>query len=194
MGPPEQLTSPSLLVRAQAQAPGAWPQLVALYGPLLRSWCRRGGVPDADAEDVAQEVFLAVARGLSEFQRQRAGSFRRWLRGIARHKALDYHRRRQRQPDGAGGSDALEMLHNLPDPEAGSADDSAEVGDLYRRAVELIRSAFEGPTFLAFWQTAVEGRETAAVAAGLGLSPTAVRIAKSRVLARLRAEAGELIE
>ena len=64
---------------------------------------------------------------------------------------------------------------------------------LYRRALELIRDEFEERTWQAFWLSAVEGREAPA-AAELGMSPVAARIAKSRVLARLRAEAEELID
>jgi RNA polymerase sigma-70 factor (ECF subfamily) len=189
-----QTTSVSLLARVQQRAPNAWEQLVALYRPLVCSWCHHAGVAQADVEDVAQEVFLGVFGGLDTFERQRQGSFRRWLRGIARHKTLDYHRRRHPQLAAAGGSTAQELLHHLPDPETGSSDDVAEVGELHRRALNLIRSSFEEKTFLAFWQTAVEGRDTAAVAAALGMTPTAVRIAKSRVLMRLRQEAGELID
>jgi RNA polymerase sigma-70 factor (ECF subfamily) len=65
---------------------------------------------------------------------------------------------------------------------------------LYRRALDLIRGEFEERTWQAFWLTAVEGWDTSAVAAELEMSPVAVRIAKSRVLARLRAEADHLID
>jgi RNA polymerase sigma-70 factor (ECF subfamily) len=49
-------------------------------------------------------------------------------------------------------------------------------------------------TWQTFWLTAVEGRGAPAAAAELGMSSVAVRIAKSRVLARLRAEADHLID
>ena len=56
----------------------------------------------------------------------------------------------------------------------------------------MIREEFEPRTWQAFWQTAVEGRAASDVAADFGMSPGAVRVAKSRVLHRLRAELGEL--
>jgi RNA polymerase sigma-70 factor (ECF subfamily) len=192
---PHHLTSVSLLQRLRGRDPNAWQRLTVLYGPLIRFWCRRGGVRAGDEEDVAQDVFLAIAAGLEGFERQRDGSFRTWLRGITRHKILDYHRRGQRQPVAAvGGSDAWQALQELPDPVAGSTDDTLETGSLYRRAVDLIRSEFEERTFQAFWRAGVEQQPTDVVAAALGMSPVAVRIAKSRVLTRLREEAGELIE
>lgn len=183
-------TSLSLLDRVRDG--DGWPRFVAVYRPLIVAWCRRGGAGD-DSEDVAQEVLLAVAGGLTDFRRGRDGAFRAWVRGITRHKLLDHFRRRDRQPAAAGGTAAFEAVRDLPDPTPGSDDDTAETSGLYRRALELIRGEFEERTWLAFWQSAVEGRDTAAVGDALGMSPTAVRIARSRVLARLRAEAGELI-
>jgi RNA polymerase sigma-70 factor (ECF subfamily) len=40
----------------------------------------------------------------------------------------------------------------------------------------------------------VDGQTSAAVAAELGMSPTAVRMAKSRILHRLREELGDLVD
>ena len=62
---------------------------------------------------------------------------------------------------------------------------------LFGRAVSLIRDEFEPRTWQAFWLTAVEGRTPTEVSAELGMSPGAVRVAKSRVLQRLREELGE---
>ncbi len=187
------ITSLSLLRRVRLRDETSWSRLLALYGPLVEYWCRRGGV-EADAADLVQEVFLAVAQDLERFEHRGPGSFRGWLRGITRHKLLDYYRKAQRQAAAEGGSTALHRLQEIPDPQPGSSEDADEVSGLYRRALELIRSEFEERTWQAFWLSAVEGRDTAAVAAELGMSPVAVRIAKSRVLARLRAEAEHLID
>jgi RNA polymerase sigma-70 factor (ECF subfamily) len=56
----------------------------------------------------------------------------------------------------------------------------------------VIRGAIEWRTWQAFWLTAVEGRLPRDVALELGISPGAVRVAKSRVLKRLRDELGGL--
>ena len=188
------LTSQSLLDRARHHDEPSWQRLVTLYRPLVEHWCRRGGAGPEDAADVAQEVFLAVSQGLERFERRGPGSFRAWVRGITRHKLLDCYRRAERQAAAAGGSTALERLLDIPDPQPGSDEDADEMSALYRRALDLIRGEFEERTWQAFWLTAVEGREAPAAAAELGMSPVAVRIARSRVLARLRAEADELID
>ena len=46
----------------------------------------------ADADDLAQEVFLAACRSIAEYRG--AASLRAWLLGIARHKVEDYYRAR----------------------------------------------------------------------------------------------------
>jgi RNA polymerase sigma-70 factor (ECF subfamily) len=188
------VTSLSLLQRARLRDEPSWYRLVSLYGPLVEYWCRRGGVRSEDVGDLAQEVFLAVAEGLGTFERFGPGSFRAWVRGITRNKLLDHYRRAGRQVAAVGGSTALERLGEIPDPVPGSDADADEVSVLYRRAMDLIRGEFEERTWQAFWLSAVEQRDAPAVAAELNMSPVAVRIAKSRVLARLRAEAGELID
>ena len=65
------LTSLSLLDRVKADDQQAWQHLVGLYTPLVCHWCARWQVTGADADDVVQEVFLAVAAGIEKFQRLR---------------------------------------------------------------------------------------------------------------------------
>jgi RNA polymerase sigma-70 factor (ECF subfamily) len=60
--------------------------------------------------------------------------------------------------------------------------------------MERVRDEFQPATWDAFWQTAVEGVAAADVGAGLKMSPGAVYVAKSRVLARLRDEVRKLME
>jgi len=66
------------------------------------------------------------------------------------------------------------------------------VRQLRLRALELIRAEFEDRTWQAFWRVTVDGQPTKDVAQELGVTPSAVRLAKSRVLRRLREELGDL--
>jgi RNA polymerase sigma-70 factor (ECF subfamily) len=175
----------------------AWRRVVDLYAPLIRFWCRRWGIQGEDAEDVLQEVFQAVAVGLRDFRRDREGdSFRGWLRGIARNKVLDVFRRNAAR--GQGGTDFYRRSLEVPgpaDPEGDADPDPDEghvVGEVYRQALELVRLEFEDRTWKAFWRAAVEGQAPAIIAEDLGVTPAAVRQAKSRVLRRLKEVLGEL--
>jgi len=191
-------TSLTLLHRLLDNEPEAWRTMVRLYTPLLCHWCARGGVRGADAEDVVQEVLRVAASRLDQFRREREGdSFRAWLRGITRNMLLVHFRRARRQPQASGGSGGLCQLDELPDPATTAApeeDPPSELEALRRRALELVRGEVAEQTWRAFWLTAIEGHASAEVAASLGVSPTAVRMAKSRVLHRLKEQFGELIQ
>jgi RNA polymerase sigma-70 factor (ECF subfamily) len=189
------VTSVSLLARARVLDEQAWRQVVDLYRPLVLAWCARRGVRAQDAEDVAQEVFAAVARGLSGFRRDRPGdTFRGWLCGITHNHIVLHFRRNRDRVAGQGGSEALELLHGIADPLAEAPEeDPAEADALYRRAVEHVRGSFEERTWQAFWRTAIEEHPVAAVAEEMAMSPAAVRQAKSRVLRCLKVELGELL-
>ena len=69
-----------------------------------------------------------------------------------------------------------------------------EPDDVVRRLLELIEPEFEATTWQAFRMLALEEKPTAEVAATLGISPNAARIAKSRVLNRFREEIEGLID
>jgi RNA polymerase sigma-70 factor (ECF subfamily) len=199
--PPERRpsgTSLTLLQRLLDNEPEAWRTMVQLYTPLLCHWCARGGVRGADAEDVVQEVFQVAASRLDKFRREQEGdSFRAWLRGITRNMLLVHFRRASRQPQASGDSGILAQLEAVADPTAADSpeeDPPSELEALRRRALELVRGQVAEQTWQAFWLTAIEGHAPAEVAAGLGVSPTAVRMAKSRVLHRLKEQFGELIQ
>jgi RNA polymerase sigma-70 factor (ECF subfamily) len=186
-------TSLTLLERVRVRDSDAWRRLVVLYTPLLRHWSRRWGVTGDDVDDVVQEVFQAVSGSLEGFRRDREGdSFRGWLRGVARHKALSLLRRPGAR--GSGGTDFYRRSLLIPDPGPSPAVDEEEgqlVGSLYQDALRLVRGEFEGRTWQAFWRAAVEGQSPAVIASDLGVTPAAVRQAKSRVLRRLKDVLGE---
>jgi RNA polymerase sigma-70 factor (ECF subfamily) len=67
-----------------------------------------------DAEDVASEAWLQIARDIRRYRGEGAG-FRAWAASIARNRALDLLRRRSRRPAPAAGLEALEDLGNGQD-------------------------------------------------------------------------------
>jgi len=186
------ITRPSLLVRLRDPRDGrAWGEFLEIYEPLIHRLARARGLQQADADDLAQEVFRAVAGAIDRWDPDPAkGSFRAWLFRIARNLMVNLLAAQRRRPRGAGGSDLVPLLESQPAP---GADDTVLFDGEYRRrlfawAAERVRGAFREATWQAFWRTAVEGQDVAAVARSLGLTPGAVYIARSRVVARLRQE------
>ncbi|MBI3464738.1 MAG: sigma-70 family RNA polymerase sigma factor [Planctomycetes bacterium] len=193
-------TSRSLLERVKANEQAAWDRLVTLYAPLVCHWCRRWDLQEHDVADVFQEVFQAVVTHIAAFRRDLQGdTFRGWLRTITQNKVNDHLRRMGREPRAAGGTHAQIRLAQFPDREPaadGALEETSSEDDLERslfwRCLDLIRGEFEERTWQAFWRTAVDGQIAREVAAELGMSAGAVRVAKCRVLRRLRQELGDL--
>ena len=188
--------SSTLLDQLRARRPEAWRRLVDLYGPVVYRWSRQLGVPSADAADVVQEVFCAVAVQVAQFRRDRPGDrFGGWLRTITRNKTCDYFRRRQGRPDAEGGTNAYRRLLDLAETsESSLAAEPLETDSRFpRRLLELIRVEFENRTWEVFERIVVEGQSPAEVAEAMGLRLPAVYKAKSRVLRRLREELRDLM-
>jgi len=164
---------------------------------LVGFWLRRARLQPADVRDVFQDTFQAIAAGIGQFEKTRpTDSFRAWIRTITQHKLADHFRRQGAQPAAVGGSEALRRLDELegrPQSKADASEDEV-LQQLRVRAMELIRGEFEPKTWTMFWRVVVEGQDAGNVAADLGVSPSAVRLAKSRVLRRLREELSGLDE
>jgi RNA polymerase sigma-70 factor (ECF subfamily) len=195
---PSSTTPRSLLERLKGHDEVAWDRLVNLYAPFVVQWCRKSDLSEHDIADVVQDVFQAVSLHITTFRKQKPeDTFRGWMRTITRNKIFDHYRKLGRQPGGVGGSEAHLWLSQVPDADIPDDDDprSDEVErSLFTRALDLIRGEFEERTWQAFWRTAIDERPPKDVGSELGMSPGAVRVAKSRVLRRLREELGDVIE
>jgi RNA polymerase sigma-70 factor (ECF subfamily) len=195
---PSSSTSATLIEKVKQGDRQSWERLMTLYRPLVQWWCRSRVTRREDAEDIAQDVFKAVFRKIDTFtKRQHHGGFRAWLRKITYHKIGDYLSGIRKQPAAAGGSDAQEILAELPDEfgdDSSTNEEPSERVILLHSALELIRPEFESKTWEAAMRTLLEGQPTADVAAALGMTTNAVLIAKSRVLTRLREEMGTLLD
>jgi RNA polymerase sigma factor (sigma-70 family) len=183
-------TRPSLLVRIRdARDRVAWREFADLYAPLIFRYAQRQGLQEADAADVTQDVLQAVASRAKEFKYNPECGFRGWLYKVARSKLINFIARRRKQDRGSGDSQIQELLANQAAPHRETADwDRDYERRLFHWAAERLRGRFHEPTWKAFWQTAVEGREAKEVAQRLGMSIGGVYVAKSRVQARLREE------
>jgi RNA polymerase sigma-70 factor (ECF subfamily) len=191
-------TSRSLLAGAKRDDPLAWERVVRIYAPLVASWCRRWGVAEQDLGDLLQDVFTAVAGHLGRFRKEAPGdTFRGWLLVIVRNKVRDHFRRRAGEPAAAGGTEAALHLQQIPDPhvldEVPGTSDELLFDELLLGALESIRGEFHERTWQAFWRVVVDGRTAIDTAAEMGMTSGAVRVAKSRILMRLRRELGEAI-
>jgi RNA polymerase sigma-70 factor (ECF subfamily) len=162
----------------------AWGQFVDSYAPVVLGYALRHGVQQADADDLAQEVFRAVARAAPELRYDPArGRFRAWLFTITRNKLRNLV---AAQKNHGSGDSHLAGLAEQPAAMETELWEQEWRRQMFHRAAEQVQDQFEESTWRAFWRVAVEGRDAAAVARQLGISMGAVYIAKSRVLKCLR--------
>ncbi len=191
-------TSRSLIARLKEDDAPAWRDLVHLYSPLIFYWCQKSSLPNQECADIVQDVFRSVVSGISTFHKDKpSDSFRGWLRIITRNKILDHFRKTGREAHAAGGTEAQLRLTQTPDIDdelERDPDDLQAEHALYLRAIEMIRKDFKEENWQAFWRVVIDGKSATEVADELGMRPGTVRVAKSRVLKRLRQQLGELLE
>ena len=195
MSSASQGTSASLLERLRDRGDAqAWQKLVLLYTPLMRDWLRPAGLQAADADDLTQRVLEVVVRKLPQFQHDgRPGAFRAWLRAITVNLLREFWRTR---PPAVQSAQSAALLEQLEDP-AGDLSrwwDAEHNRHILNGLLRLIERDFAANTWRAFRRVVLDDRPADAVAAELGMTVNAVLIAKSRVLSRLRQEAGDMVD
>jgi RNA polymerase sigma-70 factor (ECF subfamily) len=186
-----------LLDRLKVAAPDApdWGRLQEIYLPLIRRWLGRVPGLGDEAGDLSQEVFLVLVRELHRFERRREGSFRAWLRKVTVNRLRAHLRRRHRQPVARRDltDDFLDRLE-APDGDLAREWDREHNRYLFDKLLAIVQPDFDPTTWSAFRRFGLEGLTAAQVAEELELTEGAVLQAKSRVLKRLRQEAGDLVK
>ena len=162
---------------------------------LIRRWLARVPGLGDEADDLAQDVFLVVVRELPRFERRREGSFRAWLRQVTVNQARSHWRRRRRMP-AVGLDPAVGFLDRLEAPDGDLAREWDQDHDrhVFERLLAIVQPDFQ-PDHLgrvpadSRWMACRRPRWPR----NSGLTENAVLQAKSRILKRLRAEAGDLL-
>lgn len=157
-------------------------RLLALVRPLIVRYCRaRVGRQErsfVSADDVAQEVCLAVLTALPGFQDQ-GRPFLSFVYGIAAHKVADAHR--------AAARNRAEPVAEVPDePELDAGpEQQAMRGELTSRMAALLRILPAKQREIIVLRVVV-GLTAEETAEAVGSTPGAVRVSQHRALARLR--------
>ncbi|OQQ35132.1 RNA polymerase subunit sigma [Prescottella equi] len=172
-------------VAAAAQGDrNALSQVLASIRPLVVRYCRaRVGAAERgqlSADDVAQEVCLAVMTALPRYQDQ-GRPFMAFVYGIAAHKVADAHRNAARNK-----SDPVAEV-----PDVVSADDSPEEralnSETSRQVNALLQTLPEKHREILVLRLVV-GLSAEETAATVGSTAGAVRVAQHRALAKLKKE------
>ena len=136
----------------------AWARFVSLYGPHVVAWCRRYGLQEDDARDVAQNVLVQFMRQAARFRHDGSKKFRGYLRTITHAAWCDWVEKHKRVVVAVGGEGMKKMLAQIPARD--DLIDSLEVQydrELLAVAMEQIRGRVEPRTWEVFRLLAVEG-------------------------------------
>lgn len=162
--------------------PRAVERVLASIRPLVVRYCRaRVGRQErnfASADDVAQEVCLAVLTALPSY-RDQGRPFLAFVYGIAAHKVADAHR--------AAGRNRSEPVADVPDePETEAGPEQRALRqELTQQMSELLQVLPDKQREIVLLRVVV-GLSAEETAEAVGSTPGAVRVAQHRALARLR--------
>ena len=144
--------------------------------PLVRRGLLRSGGNAADAEDVVQEILIAVHLKHRTWDETRP--FAPWLAAIARYKTVDALRRRGYRTELPIEDFAETLAAAESEPAAGEREVARSLDTLPERQREVVHTI------------AVEGASIAQTARQLRISEGAVRVALHRGLAALARNSG----
>lgn len=130
----------ALAARCRSGDPRAWRELYDAHFDFVFRVARRLGIPEAEAEDVAHDVFVVAHRKLDAFQEGRMST---WLYRITAHVVSDRHRRR-RVRESLDGVKTWLWGAEVPTPEALAArrSDGAAVERVLARMSPKKREVF----------------------------------------------------
>ena len=177
--PPAELDAITLR-RAQRGEPDAWRALIDCYQTRVVAYVGRvlGQARRDRVDDVAQETFLHVVRGLPSFTAAGPARLSTWILTIATRRAIDAMRDTSRR---AGGTSDPATLAVIVDPRAG-ADRRAGLA----AAIDAAMQALPTEHRAAFVLHELHGLDDAEIASMLGIAPGTVRTRLFRARAALR--------
>jgi RNA polymerase sigma-70 factor (ECF subfamily) len=161
---------------ARHQDRAAFAVLFGHFAPRVKAYLMRLGADDGSAQELAQEVMLALWRRAASFNPALA-SVGTWVFTIARNKRID-RLRRERRPEIDPDDPAL-----APDPAIGAdvALDSAQTGDRLRTAIANLPEEQAALLRMAYFEDKSHSTIAAETRLPLGTVKSRIRLALGRL-------------
>ncbi len=177
-----------LMIAVRDDMPGAFEELVEAYQHRLITVMQHLVGRSADAEDLAQEVFLRVYRARKKYRAR--CKFSTWLFTIANNLGLNWLRSRQRKPvvplpaqdSGPLGPRPAEQLVHAKDRPPSQRLEQGELAAVVRRAIDTLNERQRMAVVL----NKFEDMNYAEIAEVMGLTTKAVKSLLNRARANLR--------
>jgi RNA polymerase sigma factor (sigma-70 family) len=167
----------------------SWRQFNKRYTPKMYTWALGLGLSKADAEEVCQDLMIALLKRMKTFVYDHDRSFRGWLRTVTKHAVYDFiESQRRMRPTDDGTLQLLVEAKPLEDQFERFFDNEILVEA--RRQVEMELSATEvGKRNWAIF-TRLESSDVSpsALAAEFGVKTQSIYVSKNRVIEELKAK------
>jgi RNA polymerase sigma-70 factor (ECF subfamily) len=166
----------------------AWDEFFDRYWRLIYAAATRRGCSEHTAEEIVQEVMLAVFEKREVFRYDPAqGRFRDWLAALVRNKVAEHRRRPGGRIRARGGDSSVDLLERqAADARPEAVWEAAWEEALLVALLELVRREVNPRTYQAFELFTLHEMRGAQVARITGQSRNAVYLARKKVFARLK--------
>jgi len=158
---------------------------LTLYNRYLKKVYNRvkSRVPIEDAEDVTQDIFIAVLRSLPSFEQR--SRFNTWLYTIVNRQIVDFYRKRNRQgkPSAMISIEGNEQTEDIPDTSLANWEDNLWI----KNAINHLPAHYQEVLFLRF----IDGLTFAEIASLNGQSLEATRSLYRRAVQAIRDKVDE---
>ena len=158
----------------------AWREFVEHYGSRIYRWCRGGGLQDADAEDLTQDLLVKLAVQMRTFEYDPSKSFHAWLKTITNNALIDAFKKNRRARDLMDNVAARKGLMEELQPEFDR--------ELLDEAMARVELRVEQTTWAAFRLTALDGLSARDAGKQLQVPEARIRVQKGRVTKLIREE------
>ncbi len=167
----------------------SWQDFFNTYWKFIYSVAIKGGLTDAEAQDVVQETVVTVAKKIKDFQMDtQRGSFKAWLVHTTKWRIADQFRKRTQAAEAihrpADDTARTSTVERVPDPVSLELDEAWEKDweqNLLEVALEKVKERVDTDAFQMFYLHIVKGWPATKVASTVGAKLPAVYFAKYKV-------------
>jgi len=195
-------TRESLLARLRHWEDGeSWKDFFDTYEKLIYNVAIHSGLSRVEANDIVQDTMICVAKQISGFQYdKRVGSFRAWLRVVARRRVVDYLRKRRDNlftdpaPDNAAQVSALEDFPDLSSEKSDELWEQQWRQSILDVALAEVRLQINPKHYQIFELYVLKEWQMAEVIRTLGVNRAEVYVTKHRISALLQKRTKALLK
>ena len=179
-------THVSVIIGVREQDPKRWRQFNDLYRPMLMDYLRRRNLPEFDADDVVQDVFVKLISKINTYEREKC-CFRSWLFAVVNHSLIDAARRKAAHVKAQEGW-VVNVLRSTPTESVMLEEAWRKLHQerILKHALKAVRARVSPRAWACFVQRVFNDHPAAQIGHDLGIGAHAVYVNACRVMKLVR--------